>query len=1363
MPFEAQNSPNVPQKESIKKKSVVIARVDIENQIRDIAEERLLVEKKDLSGFKGFLSRIWKHNLFHEYYRQKEIARARREIRELGNIYAGEQGEKEDHDDAMNAIVERFQAEYETQTLLRTGESKRIAQESSPDDVRLKGELSDLIKGFASGSVDEALFQKEKKVILEKYTQKSAKETLFADNLLEVAKQIKESIAHGEGLDALDDDWEIIIGNARMGVESEAQYSAVDKVAEKIQKSFVGRFVNEATVASAVAIAYGAIAKGATGAVQRAAKIASPLGMGLSAGIGGAIAGVRENKRLKEERAQHAREMAKGKEVEKGSIRRAEMEKYRYETKEASVLTKNLQESLEDLETSPSEAKLHVVLENLIEIGARINFAEREKIDLISFSDAKKVEQERTRMYVAAAQARVFLEKNIGKDWATFYTSKQGLDEYLRHSKEAKIRENFVKEKSLKDEAFAKMRRKNVAGAVLKGLGTGLAVGAAVQELQAYLGGETQGIFGASENNGQQASNYTGLGALKHHFFPDLPEQVGISQPQELVMSSKDFVRQHEDVFSKVQRVSWADNDTLRPDRNELGLRWGGSDGSGVDSRGNFVFSVNKMLPGGSFHGLKQWDPQQLIKEGKMRLLISLSRDTQDNVLEIPIDANGNAVIDPESPAGKLAFRNIGGHAKFLGKFAEVAVVGEEIDGVEKVNVLATHVGRGIAKVGMSVPLESAAVQADQGIIAPYIIPAGPRRPLEKLRKGERKEEVPVLTKAEKNVAAAEAEQPSGQSLEGSSAEAFAEMVKLDPEKLRESLTPSRAAAWHTLYKLENADDFGYADLNAATMEESDKIFNGLTRKLWNEFTTHRIMKYNEKTRKFEFMQESDHDGEACLKLLEIAGVVIDRSKVKFVDPGKSAVSGLIFDTSNKHGVHVQESGKRLVIDHHDAKSDSATSAAKFMYEMLAEMGLMEKTPQLDLFVEFITEIDNGIPGAFVNSEILRNYERNMYGLHKLLSVEQMLDLIEGGQNPAQPLPDDFLKNNTHTNPIDNKKQTLADYVKYNLSKKINSAEKNIAQMEKDGFVVDTGNERFGKILVDIKTLNGRGRWVPHVSSESGGAIRALSKGYGGYLLWSPEENSFKVFTAKIMDENTLPGGFAQGRNVRGHMWSKNGLDGERLTLTLEEVISRLMGSPFVADDKFKGALEAIARKNQENKDKKSKTPAAAASPSATVQSPTPPAASLVGQGAPASSQAPIASKGQTPSQSQIPQMPSADNGLGQGQQTQEVFVRELQQKYPEAFANIERQFDAQNVPQEARLNFLEVVAKANLNDDLAETLSFAEVEFNFRPQYKLTNNIDTIELTANNRIRVYFGVDDLTKDSVDSLARFLRIRLRSM
>jgi hypothetical protein len=163
-------------------------------------------------------------------------------------------------------------------------------------------------------------------------------------------------------------------------------------------------------------------------------------------------------------------------------------------------------------------------------------------------------------------------------------------------------------------------------------------------------------------------------------------------------VGAKDFVKFHRQDLTTVHRELWYDNDTPNVfDRNELKLWWGGN--NGLDQHGNYVFNVSQMSPGGSFHDGLSANAQQLIHEGKLKVMLSMSEGTQDHVFEESVNSQGNIIINAHSEAAQL-FRTqtVNGvkSAQFVGKFAEVDQVLSQKDGVANVRMLATAVGAGV-------------------------------------------------------------------------------------------------------------------------------------------------------------------------------------------------------------------------------------------------------------------------------------------------------------------------------------------------------------------------------------------------------------------------------------------------------------------------------------------------------------------------------------------------------------------------------------------------------------------------------------------------------------------------------------------
>lgn len=386
---------------------------------------------------------------------------------------------------------------------------------------------------------------------------------------------------------------------------------------------------------------------------------------------------------------------------------------------------------------------------------------------------------------------------------------------------------------------------------------------------------------------------------------------------------------------------------------------------------------------------------------------------------------------------------------------------------------------------------------------------------------------------------------------------------------------PARAASWHTLHKLEN-----YSDLNASTKEESDEKFLELTRKLWNELTIHGKTEYDPKTKEKSLRSESDLDGKSCIFLMKLAGIKTD--KVNYVYQGEMAESGITMDTSNKHGIIAEEKGKRLIIDHHAPESDRFTSATKFVYEALVETGLLKRKEYLDKYVNFVTGCDNAAYTENEAKKIYANFSRNLYGSRNRLAPEQLLEFFRTGTDPMGSLSEEQLNNEKYFNPGSRNpdKMDSLKQLEYYLSGKLKLFENNIKLVENQGFVLDTGNDRFGKVLIDTNKKNDKGQWHAKLPAEVG-HLGVRVKGYGGYLIWSPQNESFVLYTTRPMNDESMPGGLSQGINIRGNMIMKP-MNKEPLTISLEEILSKLTGkADFQVAGNLKKAFEIDSKVNE--------------------------------------------------------------------------------------------------------------------------------------------------------------------------------------
>ncbi|MSU74807.1 hypothetical protein EXS57_03460 [Candidatus Kaiserbacteria bacterium] len=772
MPIETSSLEQNPAKDLTKaelkeKLRAVIVNMDqlAEQAARDSAERSLTASAESMAGVSGFFKRIWTHTLAREYYRQKHVSQARETIHENQNIHAAELDHptgKEEHDATAQTLVERFTQDYEE--TLHKGETRSVINREGADGLNIKGEIISLMKEYATGKIRDDDFNEAKKQILHTVSRVEGSDTndsMYADNLLEIARNVKAAVNQKEAFEVLDSDLEIILGSARDSIQTEAKHNVVDRAIEFAKKTPFGVLVNESTLASGIAIAAGVM----TGVSKRltSSRLAAWGTFGATAALTGGIIGYAENKRTKEDRAQHQREMAQGRAFERGSApRREEMDNFVHEMREASHLSSTIREA------ATPEAKINAIAD----AEARIRLMDRENIDLLSYSDPTKVEQERFDLDMARGQAKAELRKisTMGGDF----------DEELKKLVDARMHglthgEGGIEER---DRLFNKMKNKRVASAAAKGVLIGLTVGTVAQEAAAFFNDEQTGLVehlvkgsGADGANNNLAIHMTWLESLRHYVSGGGGSTGGgpVTEQISTTVSANEYLKDHKlgtrisrvgwydqntpkpvidknelrKLGTRISRVGWYDQNTPKPviDKNELRLTLGGIKGTGIDAKGNYVFSMKSMTPGDSFHKGLSANAQELLKEGKLKMLLSMSLGTQAHPIGVPLDPNGTISIDPNSEIGKLLFAQEGGKAKFLGRFMEVAEVTGTKDNVDHFRILATHEGKGVGQLTDLIQREVPAPSRDLITDLPPIIPIYGRTPFEPL--GKNRKDIP--------------------------------------------------------------------------------------------------------------------------------------------------------------------------------------------------------------------------------------------------------------------------------------------------------------------------------------------------------------------------------------------------------------------------------------------------------------------------------------------------------------------------------------------------------------------------------------------------------------------------------------------
>lgn len=453
------------------------------------ADARLTEELGEGGRVRRFVKGIWKGTIAKDYYVKKYERQAMEGITDSQDILIHESTSREHRDAAMFATISRFQSDYEEMIHTEAGEQR---QDVSAGEIA--NSLKDLVREYASGNLNDTTLQEERARVLQAYRDQNGDELLGAgkvqiDNLLDVARAVKGAVDHGRSLDEVIEGMRIISAESRAGVRSEIEYTRTDKVIEKLSGSKVGLLLgSEATIAAA-SIAASVVRFGSTRAVGAAAMTVAP---GVGAGL---LAGLREKKRVKDDRAQHSREMAQGKQFNTDDKNRVDMDQTRYETVEAQDLTNQLRQHLEagSLETDDA---LQAALDQLAAIRAREHLSDSQSIDLIAYSSATSVEQERFDLALARAEVKAALAGRLDDDTR----SRLGVDESasineLIETTSAAFIEQYQLDIDSKDAAFRKLRNRRVAKAAATGALVGMTIGLVAQEAGAAMSSTREGLI----------------------------------------------------------------------------------------------------------------------------------------------------------------------------------------------------------------------------------------------------------------------------------------------------------------------------------------------------------------------------------------------------------------------------------------------------------------------------------------------------------------------------------------------------------------------------------------------------------------------------------------------------------------------------------------------------------------------------------------------------------------------------------------------------------------------------------------------------------------------------------------------------
>ncbi len=469
---------------------------DVLSNARDAAEARHRDEMQSGGRVRRFLRNMWRGengiigNLVFQRYRQEAIEHLQNE----NDVLALEGLSDEERERAQLATLERFTSEFDE--AIHDGVDGAGEQRAELEgDSEFSTHMKDLLRRFAIGEItDPDALETEKDRILEMLDQNGNTELIGEgrvriDNFLAVAEQVRSLIEHGESIERVLEGMTIYSGEARTNVRTEAHLGKIDRAVERLQESRIGSLVGPETIGTAAAVALG-VARLGRSTVMHAAGVTAAPGV-----LGGAFAALRENKRVKVERALHSREMAQGKQYDQGA-RRDEMEQARYETASAIDLTEELNGLFESTDELTPE-QVQQAYEAISMVEARVRLSDSRNIDLVAYSDVARIEQERFDLDVARARAKQQLAGRLselpeGFRNALGIESDSDIDDALALHTDAVL--ELSADIDAKDRVFNKLRAKRVTTAAAVGFTTSFVFGVGAQEIAAFANPSYDGL-----------------------------------------------------------------------------------------------------------------------------------------------------------------------------------------------------------------------------------------------------------------------------------------------------------------------------------------------------------------------------------------------------------------------------------------------------------------------------------------------------------------------------------------------------------------------------------------------------------------------------------------------------------------------------------------------------------------------------------------------------------------------------------------------------------------------------------------------------------------------------------------------------
>ena len=573
------------------------------------------------------------------------------------------------------------------------------------------------------------------------------------DKLMNIAEATKSKLEHDDAMERVMAGFDLYYGSRKTD-HLEPKYNKTDKIIDKIQNTKFGSIIPTEVLCTAAGIATSLTEMGSATGIRMGLRHIIP---GLGAVGAAAISGAKESAEFEREHYRATYDERYNREYDETDKKREKILDTIHEHHNAGELMASLEDHINEIKDLKNQGKnVDEKQNNLINEVARLKtYLDMEKTGrpVLSYTSELDAPDEQLSLLVHFANAKEFLKNNGVNDIDDKLSEQSDIMQDITEEIEANFEEKDKAAKKLKRNRIIKRAITSGAMSAVAGVaaqevkaifspnlqGIFEKGGAdnyserltACKKLANMITGKNGISFNASNQDGSIVEKAKDLDFLKSEDGTyklmhggkevakgidwdaktgkmtkasikmlreqgidvkkagslDFTETVNQPATRTETISFSEYIQNN---VQKVRRAFWYDNNTSGVfDQNELGCHYY------TDNAGHHGFVTN-MLDSGSVHGDKQAVFSQLAGEGKIKLLISATDETQSTPIEVvgKMLPDGQLSFVPEE--GSVAEQFFDANGNFTGRFAEVVQdLGTDPDGTNVVAPLATAVGNG--------------------------------------------------------------------------------------------------------------------------------------------------------------------------------------------------------------------------------------------------------------------------------------------------------------------------------------------------------------------------------------------------------------------------------------------------------------------------------------------------------------------------------------------------------------------------------------------------------------------------------------------------------------------------------------------